>query len=260
MSDREILHRWLTAAAARLSWKRRVRELARLACCLVALLLFAEVLAAFGAPAPVLSALAPLLVLTALAVMALFAWRLVGPTTLAEAAAAADTGAGLKDELKSAHWFAQRGARTVLIELLLERAARTAQKLDARRLFPLGVPRSALAAVVLTVLTGLMVWFAPRIAMPFAQESVLASSPAAIGKNAAAAPREKKSEKVAAESIPPEAPAPREQSLRVAARTDGPAAAGRHRGGPGQARRRRTRWAPRCAVPPAPASQADGCP
>jgi hypothetical protein len=212
MSDREILLRWLTAAAARLSWKRRVRELARLACCLVALLLFAEVLAAFGAPAPVLSALAPLLVLTALAVIALFAWRLVGPTTLAQAAAAADTGAGLKDELKSAHWFAQRGARTALIELLLERAARTAQKLEARRLFPLGVPRSALAAVILTVLTGLMVWFAPRIALPFAQESVVASSPAAIGKNAGAAPHDKKAEKIATESISPEAPAPREQT------------------------------------------------
>ena len=212
MSDHEILLRWLAAAAARLSWTRRLQELARLACCLVALVLFVEILKFLRVPGPVLSALAPLLVLTGLVAVALFAWRLARSTPLNQAAGAADADAGLKDELKSAHWFAQRGERTALIELLLERAARTAQRLDARRLFPLGVPRSAFAALILAVLTGLMAWFAPRIALPFAQESVLASSPAAIGKNADAAPREKKPEKIAAESIPPEAPAPREQT------------------------------------------------
>ena len=34
----------------------------------------------------------------------------------------------LKDELKSAHWFAQRAARNAFVELLLTRAARTAQQ------------------------------------------------------------------------------------------------------------------------------------
>ena len=213
MSDREILFRWLAAAAARMSWKRRMRELGRLACCLVALLLFAEVLEALGVPAPVLSTLAPLLVIAALAVMALFTWRLARPTTLAQAAGAADTGAGLKDELKSAHWFAQRTARNALVELLLTRAARTAQRLDARRLFPLGVPRSAFAALVLTVLTGSLAWFSPRIAWPVAQEPASAPVQAASGKASRDAVRERDVEKIAAQLISPDAVPKKDQSV-----------------------------------------------
>ncbi len=166
MSDREILLHWLATAAARLGWSRRVRELGWFACALVALCLLAEVLEALGVPVPVLSAPASLLVIVALAVVALFAWLITRPTTLAQAAGAADTRAGLKDELKSAHWFAQRAAREALVDLLLTRAAQTAQRLDVRRLFPVGMPRSVLVALGLAVLTGCLAWFSPRIALP----------------------------------------------------------------------------------------------
>jgi DNA polymerase III psi subunit len=214
MSDREILFRWLAAAASRLSWKRRVRELGSFACCLVALVLLVEVVKAFDVPASVLSALAPLLVLSALAVAALFTWRLGRRTTLAQVAEAVDTRASLKDELKSAHWFAQRTVRNALVELLLSRAARTAQRLDARRLFPLGVPHSAFAALVLTVLTGALAWFSPRIALPLTQESAI-SAPvqAASGKAGRDAARDKELEKIAAELMSPDAMPKHDQSV-----------------------------------------------
>jgi hypothetical protein len=172
MSDREILFRCLARVAARLGWSRRMRELGRFASALVALWLLAEVVRALGVPAPVLVALVPLLMIASLVLVALFAWRLACATTLAQAAGAADSRADLKDQLKSAHWFAQRPARDPLVELLLNNAAHTAQKLDARRLFPLAAPRSALAALALAIFTGCLGWFSPRIALPVMPESL----------------------------------------------------------------------------------------
>ncbi|HEV8644269.1 MAG TPA: hypothetical protein VGR01_01720 [Burkholderiales bacterium] len=205
MSDHEILLRWLATAAARMGWNRRMRELGRYACALVALCLLAEVLETFGVPAPVLSAAAPLFVIAALAIVALLTWRLAYPTTLAQAAGAADTRAGLKDELKSAHWFAQRTARDAFVELLLTRAARTAQTLDARRLFPLAVPRSALAALSLAILTGALTWFSPRIALPVTQEPMSGPASPGAGRTLATAVGENEIDKIAAQSASPNA-------------------------------------------------------
>jgi hypothetical protein len=199
MSDREILLHWLATAAARLGWRRRVRELGWFACALAALCLLAEVLEALGVAAPALAASARLLLVAALAVVALFAWLITRPTTLAEAARAADTRAGLKDELKSAHWFAQRAAREALVELLLTRAAQTAQGLDARRLFPVGLPRSALVALALAVLVGCLAWFSPRIALPVGPQ-VSASAPAGDGQAQDAGISESKVDKGGAHS------------------------------------------------------------
>jgi hypothetical protein len=118
----------------------------------------------------------------------------------------------LKDELKSAHWFAQRAARNAFVELLLTRAAQTAQRLDARRLFPLGVPRSALAAFVLAVFTGCLAWLSPRIALPVMQEPVSAPAPAASGKAGGDAARASDVEKIVAELMSPDAAARHDQS------------------------------------------------
>jgi hypothetical protein len=203
MSDRDTLLRWLTTAAARAGWSRRMPELGRFACALIALPLLAEAFQALSFPPAVLSTLNSLLVLAALAVAALFAWRLARPTTLAQAAEAADARAGLKDQLKSAHWFAQRPAPDALVELLLTRAARTAQRLDARGLFPLGVPRSALAALALAIFTGALAWFSPRIAWPTARDSV-AAPVVANSKPADRAMRKNEAEKLAAEMTWPE--------------------------------------------------------
>jgi hypothetical protein len=203
MSDRDTLLRWLTTAAARAGWSRRMPELGRFACALIALALLGEVFQALSLPAPFLSTLTALLVLAALGVVALFVWRLARPITLAQAAQAADTRAGLKDQLKSAHWFAQRPAPDALVELLLTRAARTAQRLDARGLFPLGVPRSALAALALAIVTGVLAWFSPRIALPTAPDSA-AAPVVANSKPADRAMRKHEVEKPAAEMAWPE--------------------------------------------------------
>jgi hypothetical protein len=212
MSDREILLRWLAAGAARLGWNRRVRELGRAACALLALCLIAEVLQALGVPAQVLWALVPLLAAAALAAVALFAWRIARATTLAQAAGAADTRAGLKDELQSAYWFTQRGVPDAFVQLLLTRAARTAARLELRRIFPLGVPRSVMTALTLALLTSALAWLSPRIALPVLQQAMPA--PAAIGKTGAGALAEDRTEKAAP---PPAGPnAIREDDLNAA--------------------------------------------
>ena len=199
MSDHEILFRWLATAAARMGWNRRIRDLGRFACALVVLPLLAEVLEIFGVPAPVLSAVASLFFIIGGAIMVLFAWRLARATTLAQAAGATDARAGLKDELKSAHWFAQLTARDAFVELLLARAARTVQTLDARRLFPLPLPRSVLAALSLATVTGALMWFSPRIALPVMQEPMSGPASLAAGKTRAAAVGDNEVEKIMAQ-------------------------------------------------------------
>jgi hypothetical protein len=172
MSDREILVRWLAFVAARLRWRARLRELGRVACALLALLFAWQLLAAVGVPSPVRYAILPLLILAALFITGWFAWRLGRSTTLEQAAVEADASAGLQDEIRSAHWFAAerapegqpRGRADALVDLLLARAARTAQRLDTRRLIPLRVPGSALAALALAAGTGGLFWLSPHSA------------------------------------------------------------------------------------------------
>ena len=166
MSDRDILLHWLTAAAGRLSLGRRVRELGWFACTLAAFGLCLEILKMLSVPAVVLSALAPILVMAAMTLTALLAWRLARPTTLAQAAHAADAVAGLKDELKSAHSFVHGAADGALVERMLARAARTAQALDIRRTFRLDLPRSMMAAFAFVFCGGALAWFSPRLDVP----------------------------------------------------------------------------------------------
>jgi hypothetical protein len=150
-----------------------------------------------------LSALLPLLVISAFAAVVLFTSRLARPTTLAQAAGAADTRAGLNDELKSAHWFAQGAARDGFVDLLLTRAAQTAARLDVRRLFPVGVPRSVLAALALAVFTGSLAWLSPRIALPGPREPMPASAPAGIASQTERTVGESRAERIAAELTSP---------------------------------------------------------
>lgn len=186
-------------------------ELGKLLCLLVALALAVELLKVFGAPVNVISAVAPLFVLTALGAAAVFVWRIMRPTTLAQAAGAADAGAGLRDELKSAYWFAENPARDAFVEVLLARAARTAQALDPRGLIPLVVPRSARAALLLALLTGVLAWFSPRLDFPALHESGAASALAAGASGGDSGPGPNEFEKLLAQqqasapTPPPEA-------------------------------------------------------
>jgi hypothetical protein len=205
MSDREILLRWLATAAERLGWSRRTRELGWAACALLGLWLVAEVLQALGVPVQVLSALVPLLAIAALAAVTLAAWRIARPTTLAQAAGAADTRAGLKDELQSAYWFTQRAAPDAFVELLLTRAAQTARRLELHRVFPVGMPRSVMTALTLAVFTGALAWLSPHIAFPVPQQPMSALDSSATGKAGAVA--EDRIGKVAAPLAEPNAAA-----------------------------------------------------
>src|SRR4051812_14938905 len=174
MSERDILTQWLGRAAGRLRLNLWLREASALACwLLLAAVLYQALRVAPVVPA-VLTALLPLLVLAALASVALFAWRLSRRPTLAQAAAAADRRADLKDELGSALWFAERHARTPMILLLLARAALTVQRLELTRVFPLVVPRGLPAAAVLALLAIVLACLSPRAAAP------LSSSEAAV--------------------------------------------------------------------------------
>lgn len=160
-------------------------EFGRLACALVAPPLSVEILKALGVPAQIMSALVPFIFVAGLGLGALFAIRIARRTTLAQAAAAADSRAGLKDELKSAHWFSQHPAQNAFVEVLLTRAASTAQKLDLRTLIPLRMPRSGQTALILAVLTATLALFSPRLALPVLQELTLAPAPAATGRTPA---------------------------------------------------------------------------
>jgi hypothetical protein len=170
MTEREILLHCLARIAARLQLNRRLRELGWTACGLFGLLTAYEILEAVIDSAAVMAGLAPLFVLAALAVVARFAVRLMQQPTLAQAAGAADSRADLKDELKSAYWFVLQAGTTPAIDLVLRHAAYTAHRIDPRRLFPLVVPRSVFAAVLLALTAGTLAWLSPRLTYPEAAD------------------------------------------------------------------------------------------
>src|SRR5262245_26849274 len=69
-------------------------------------------------------------------------WRLVQKGTLQEAAASADTRAGLSDELKTAFWFIHNPRPSVWVDAQIRRAARNARNLNLDILFPRHIPRT----------------------------------------------------------------------------------------------------------------------
>ena len=179
MSERDTLLNWLDRAAARVRYGLWLRDSATLVCALLALAALHQGLrAAIGAP-EVLAALAPFFLFAVVGAVALFALRLWRRPTLEQAARAADTRAGLSDELRSALWFAQRSGDGPLVELLVARASRTVRALDARRLFPLAIPRGLVATLTLALLAVALASFLPGNDLPAAATaSVSPASPA----------------------------------------------------------------------------------
>jgi hypothetical protein len=164
MSEHDFLHRWLARAAARMRACERLRVAGLLACALLGLLALHLALRALLPAPPVLAALTPLFLLAALACLAAFGWLFARRVTLAQAAAAADARAGLNDELKSAYWLGEPAPREGIVALLLQRACDDAQRLDARRLFPLRTPSTAVAALGLGALCAALAGLAPQVA------------------------------------------------------------------------------------------------
>ena len=79
-------------------------------------------------------------------------WRLSQKNSLTQAATSVDLRAKLKDELKSACWFISKSTSSPWVEAHLDRAARTADKLDVVELYPRQIPRNSFVAIGLFVL------------------------------------------------------------------------------------------------------------
>src|SRR5262249_2639590 len=143
-----------------------LREASAMACWLLFAAALYQVLRIAPVVPEVLAALLPLFLFAGVAVVAVFAWRAVRHPTLAQAAAAADRRAGLKDPASSSFWFAQQSGNTPMVELLLQRATLTVQRLELRALFPLIVPRGLSVAGMLAVFAGVLACLSPRVGAP----------------------------------------------------------------------------------------------
>lgn len=163
MSEREILLLRLTEFAQRIQLNRRLRDLGSMACGMFGLLTLHEILKAVIGPATVVTGLAPLLIVACVAVLAVYGWRLARRVPLDRAASEADVRADLKDELKSAYWFVRNESPAPFVELLLRRAARTAQRIDSRKMFPVVFPSTLITALPIAIAAVALAWISPRI-------------------------------------------------------------------------------------------------
>jgi hypothetical protein len=166
MAQRDLLLERLHVAAHRLRMQRSLREAGWFACALLGLLVLYESLRVSIASPPVMAGLLPLFAMLALVVLGVGALRLVRTTTLGQAAGAIDVRADLKDELKSAYWFVEQRRFDPGVERLLNRAADTAQRVDAGALFPFRLPTSWIGASALAILCGALGLMPPHSAVP----------------------------------------------------------------------------------------------
>jgi len=190
MSEREYLHRWLVVGARRERIGRLLRAAGSIACIGAAAWLAWQSARVSGLHPHVVSALLPLLVLAALGagiVAAVPAARRIGTQ---HAARLADARADLHDTLTSAQWFGARHSAQPAVELLLQRAHRSLQRLDRARVFPLRAPRRFVLALALGGCALALGWNAsPPSAAPGAARAPTQASGArpALAQRAAAA-------------------------------------------------------------------------
>jgi hypothetical protein len=165
MRDREIIFGALKGIRHRL-WLRRALRDGFFGLCVVLYLLIAlrmtGALLPVGIPTTGIPAWVPAAA-GILAALGYLAWHLGRNVTLQQAAAHADTSAGLRDELMSAYWFLSHDERTPFIEAQVARAAVTASRLDARQLVPGRVPRTVHAALALGAMLAFVTWLSPRM-------------------------------------------------------------------------------------------------
>ncbi|MEQ1881543.1 MAG: hypothetical protein ABL878_11295 [Burkholderiales bacterium] len=171
MSEREILLVRLAEFAARIRLNRRLVELGWAACAIFGLLALYETFKVTIGSAAVVAALAPILILAGVVVVPIAAWRFARPILLDCAAGQADLRAGLKDELKSAYWYARHPVSSPLVELLLSRAAGAIKLIDARAVFPVSLPPSIIVASSVAVAAASLMLISPRIHYPSAEAS-----------------------------------------------------------------------------------------
>ena len=178
MSERDTLLNWLDRAAARSRHADWLRGGVALLSALLALVALHQVLRATIPVPEVLTALLPFLVFAAAGAVAVVGGRLWRRPTREQAAMVADARAQLRDELRSALWFAQHGETGPMAGLLVADAGRRAAALDQRRLFPLAIPRALMAALALAALGLGSAWLLPSASRPAAARG--SSQPTAL--------------------------------------------------------------------------------
>ncbi len=164
MSERQFLIHWLSQVAGRLRLIRRLHALGTVTLWLLGIVTLYEILRALISQPQVVQALTPLLVLSALGAVGYGVFRMARVTSLTEAASVADQAANLSDQLKSAYWFAHTPTDQPAVELLLQRASRTAHQRDPRQILPLQIPGSAWGSVALALIIGALTWWSPQLA------------------------------------------------------------------------------------------------
>ncbi len=162
MSERQFLILWLSRFAGRLRLIRRLRAGATITFWLLVIAALYQVLRAMIPYTEVMQALSRLLAIAAVGIVAYGLYRMARPTSLTQAASAADQAANLRDELKSAYWFVQAPAGQPAVELHMQRASRTAKQRDPRQILPLRIPKSAWGSLGLALLMGVFAWWSPQ--------------------------------------------------------------------------------------------------
>jgi len=218
MSDQEIIVRTLTKVRRRLQMSHAVHDAVVMLCLAAVGVLLWRALRVAGDHAPAVSAAAVLVALL-LWIGGLFVvlrGRLMRRTSLARAAAEADTRAALDDELKTAYWFIVHPVTSPWTAAQLAAAARSAGALDVARLLPLRIERGTLAASALVSILLLAMWFAP----PFSRSSPELFQP--TGELSAAEARQVQSLRDLSAQLPADsgARAEVEQALRTLERKD----------------------------------------
>lgn len=144
----------LSQVQGRMRLNRALRAAALAAGALLAAVLAWRLLVWFDGRLPAASALVILLAILTLVVLLSLLVRVsfLARPGLDGAAAEADRRAGLKDELRSALWFARDARASDWTAAQLARAGRSAAGLRPERLMPVRLPRGAIAALVLGLL------------------------------------------------------------------------------------------------------------
>ena len=149
LPEHQRLSQWLQQAARRVQTRERLRGGGWILCTLLSGLAAYLLLQTLRVPSPVLAALSPLLLLATVGAAALVAWRCARRPSLTSVAGEADTRGNLKDELKSAYWFACQDVNSAWEAVVVRGAAQKIRDLDPRELFPLRIPGSFGIAVAL---------------------------------------------------------------------------------------------------------------
>ena len=166
MSDRQVILQALELIRRRLRVTRALHDVTLiLGMVAVALLLWRVPYVFASQPAVLAAAVLAAVLLWVSGAVLLVRRGMNARSTLWAAAAVADAGAGLKDELKTAYWFLEQPSSSPWVSAQIARAAQSARRLQSAALVPLRIDRATLtggiAAFVLVVAAWLLPPFAP---------------------------------------------------------------------------------------------------